>query len=83
MSVCPIITREPLDRFSSNFDWGTRGNSGKPQGRFGFEIISWVDRLLLGKIAKTVIYDKARVNGGTNQDYPGQRWVPKIVSNKF
>ena len=26
--VCPIITQEPLDRFVSNFDWGTRENHG-------------------------------------------------------
>ena len=24
--VCTIITQESLDRFSSNFDWGTRAN---------------------------------------------------------
>ena len=32
----------------------------------------------MGKIAKIVIYDNARVNGGTNYDYPGQRWVSKL-----
>ena len=26
--VCSIITHEPLDRFVSNFDWGTRENHG-------------------------------------------------------
>ena len=26
--VCPIITLEPLDRFGSNFDWGTRETNG-------------------------------------------------------
>ena len=38
-----------------------------------FDILSRVGRLLVisGKIAKIVIYDKARVNGGTNNDYPG------------
>ena len=33
------------------------------------------------KIIKIVIYYKARVNGETNYDYPGQRWVPKLVFN--
>ena len=31
------------------------------------------------KISKIVVYDKARVNGGINYDYPEQRWVPKLV----
>jgi len=31
------------------------------------------------KIAKIVIYDQARVNGGSNSEYPGQRWVLKLV----
>ena len=26
--VCPIITQKPLDRFASNFDWGTRKTHG-------------------------------------------------------
>ena len=36
-------------------------------------------RLLSEKIAKIIVYDKARVIGGINHDYPGQRWVPKLV----
>ena len=36
--------------------------------------------LLLGKIPKIVIYDQARVNGGSNYEYLGQRRVPKLVS---
>ena len=44
-----------------------------------FEMLSWVVRLLSEKI---VIYDKERVNGGTNYDSPGPRWVPKLVLNK-
>ena len=32
ISVCPVIAQEPLDRFASNFDWGTR--------ECGFEILS-------------------------------------------
>ena len=33
--------------------------------------------LIYGKVAKTVIYDQARVNGGSNYEYPMhmQRWV--------
>ena len=37
----------------------------------GFEILSWVGRLLSGKIAKIVIYDQVRVNCGSNHEYPG------------
>ena len=40
-------------------------------------------RLLSGKIVKIIIYDEGRVNGGTKYDFPGPRWVPKLVSNKF
>ena len=32
-----------------------------------------------GKIAKTVICDQARVNGKSNYEYPGQRWVLKLI----
>ena len=35
--------------------------------------------ILQGKIAKFVIYVQARVNGGSNYEYPGQRWVLKLV----
>ena len=34
-------------------------------------------------MAKILIYDKLRVNGGTNIDYPRQRWVPKLVIYRF
>ena len=58
ISVClfvyPIITQEPLDWFALNFDYGTRESQGN-------EILSWVGRLLAGKIAKIVIYDQVRV----------------------
>ena len=47
---------------------------------FGFENLSIVGRLLLGKIANIVIYDQAQVNGGVNYEYPGQRWVPELVN---
>ena len=35
------------------------------------------------KIAKIVIYDQVRVNGGSNYEYPGQRWVLKLVKYKI
>ena len=38
-------------------------------------------QLLTGKIAKIVIYDKVRVNGGTDYDSPEPRFVPKLVLN--
>ena len=34
--VCPITTQEPLDRFSLNFDWGTRKNHRN--------VLSWILR---------------------------------------
>ena len=50
------------------------GNSGDPRecSEFGFKILNWVGLLLCGKIAKIVIYDQARVNGGSNYEYPVQ-----------
>ena len=32
-------------------------------------------------MAKILIYDQARVNGGRNYEYPEQRWVPYKVFN--
>ena len=32
-------------------------------------------------IAKIVIKHQARLNGGSNYEHPGQRWVPKLVVN--
>ena len=55
--VCPIITQEPLARWVSNFDWGTRESNGNV--------------LCLEKIGKIVIYDIGLVNGGTNYDSSG------------
>ena len=48
------------------------GELGRTTGMFylGFEFLSWVGRLLFGKIIKIVIYDQARVNGGSNYEYP-------------
>jgi len=34
---------------------------------------------LWGKTAKIIIYDKERVNGGTNYDFPEPRWVPQLT----
>ena len=44
----------------------------------GFEVLS-LGRLLSGKIAKTVFYDNARVNSGTNYDSLGPLWVMIIL----
>jgi len=38
-----------------------------------------VGLLLTGEIAQIVIYDKELVNGGTDFDSPGQRWVLNLV----
>ena len=39
--VCPIITQEPLDRFNSNLDWGTRETQYTREFSWlGFEILS-------------------------------------------
>ena len=35
------------------------------------------------KIAKIVISDQGRVNGGSNYMYPGQNWVLKLVEYMF
>ena len=35
-----------------------------------------------GKIAKIIIYDKARENGGNNYNYPVHHWVPELVLHK-
>ena len=34
----------------------------------------------VGKIAKIIIYDKARVNGGNNYDYSVHHWIPELVN---
>ena len=43
------------------------GNSGEPRVAF------------IGKNSKNRNFDQVRVNGGSNYDYPGQRWVLKLV----
>ena len=57
LTVCPIITQEPLDRFASSFDWGTLESHSNV-----------INMVLPGmrKIDKIVIYDQVRVNGGSN-----------------
>ena len=58
------------------------GNSGEPReyNLLGFEILSWVGRLLKRKLSFPVKKnDQERVNGGSNYEYLGQRWVPKLV----
>ena len=69
---------EPLDRFASKFDWRTAGM-----------FLAWfsdsklcVLTFIYAQIAKFVIYDQVRVNGGNNYEYPGQRWVLKLVPDK-
>ena len=67
--VCPIITREPFNRFSSNFDW----ELGRTMGMFlaWFKILSWLVWLLLGKyISKTKLGFQAIVQSKIlkNQD---------------
>ena len=48
-------------------------------------MLSWVGSLLKGNVALIVIYDLARVNGGSNYEYtPGQRWfLSYLVYFKF
>ena len=55
------------------------GELGRNTEMFLAKIPSLVGQLLSEKKTKIVIYDKARVNGGTNYDYPGQGWVLKLV----
>ena len=40
-------------------------------------------QLLYLIIAKIVIYEQARVKGGSNYKYPWLRWVLKLVSMKY
>ena len=74
MFVCTIITHEPPWPVCLKF-W--MGNSGEPRecSKLGFKILSWDG----GKIVKIVICDQATVNGVSNYEYPGQRWVLKLV----
>ena len=60
LSGCPIITQKSLDRLALNFDRETQENTGMFFAWFWHSKLSW------GKIAKIVIYDQARVNGGGN-----------------
>ena len=51
--VFPIITQEPLDRFVTNFNWGTRERHGNIF-KLGLEILGYMDRLS-GRIAKILL----------------------------
>ena len=35
-------------------------------------------QILIGELGRTT----EMLNGGSNYEYPGQRWVPKLVFNK-
>ena len=37
----------------------------------------------MSKKAKIVIYEKVRVSGGSNYEYPGERWVLNLVQYKI
>ena len=60
-------------------------NSGDPRdySSLNSEILDWVDPFLKGKIAKIVIYTQVRLKGESNYEYPGQRWVFRIISDIF
>jgi len=60
------------------------GELGRTKELFfaNFCLISCVGQLLKGKKANTVIYDQARVNGGSNYEYPGQRCIFKLMQKK-
>jgi len=49
-------------------------------------VVSLVLRFLVELIdldsEKLLIYDQERVNGGSNYEYSGQRWIPKLAQNK-
>ena len=61
------------------------GELGRTTGisKFGYDILSWVGRLLSGKIAKIVVYDKGRVIGGNSYDSPGQWWGSQEASTQY
>ena len=77
--LCPIITQEPLTKFASNSDCGTWESHGNG-------LIAWFRASKLSRFyrkkTKAEIYDQVRVNDGSNNEYPEQRWVPKLVVNK-
>ena len=58
-------------------------------GRTTGMILAWfwdsklTGKIVIGKIGKIVISDQARINGGSIYEYPGQRWVPKLVNDMY
>ena len=76
MCVCPNIIHKPLDRFASNVEWGTRESHGNVL-RFGESKLS--GSTLIAKNDFSDKIDQVRVNDESNYEYPGQRWVPKLV----
>ena len=70
------------------FFWGNSEES-RERSYLGFKILSLVGLtntfiyLFKGGKAKIVNYDQVRVNGWSNYENPGQRWVPKLVLNKI
>ena len=62
------VCHEPLDRFASYLD---NCELGRTTGMF----LAW--------FSKIVIYDQARVNGGSHYEYPGKRWVLQLVYNEI
>ena len=77
LSVCPIIAQEPIDRFASDFDWGTWQNHGNPE-----MFLTWLrDSKLSWMIfkAKILFPSKSKRRGGSNFEDPEQRCVPILV----
>ena len=68
--VCTKITQEHLDRFASIW----LGNLGEQRwcSQLDFEIPSWM--------AKIVVYDQVRVNGGSNIRVTCNGFVPNLVN---
>ena len=75
LSVFPIITQEPLDRFDTNFDLGTGETHGNVHSLVLRFKVEWVDfkneNLVPGKIVQV------RVNGAA-----GVTWS-NLVSDEF
>ena len=67
----PVISHEPLDRFAAKFGWRTQEN----HRNVGFKILSWVNRLVGGKMDQIVNWN--------NYEYPGKRCVLKLVKYIF
>ena len=64
--VFPIRTREPLDRFASNFDLGM--------------FLTRIELTFTVKLPGKIV--QVRVKGGSNYEQQGQRRDPKLVFYK-